>query len=162
MVVVPQVKCSLTRCTRSFSHRFGPCRCLVADAQVLRSVATLSTTIMYIPLVSTVIGVYNCSNTWEMTGWTCFAGAHLALAVGTAVVILTFSCFSFVGELWSSRGSLASTARGRVAWALILVSTGSGSESLRSAVSVGGRVVFVIGVCGAVVSHHASVTAAPE
>ena len=104
MVVVPQVKCSLTRCTRSFSHRFGPCRCLVADAQVLRSVATLSTTIMYIPLVSTVIGVYNCSDTWEMTGWTCYAGAHLVLAIGSAVVILSFSCFSFVGTTSTMSG----------------------------------------------------------
>ena len=69
----------------------------MAAVQVLRAVATLSTTIMYIPLVSTIIEVFNCKETWEITGWSCYTGIHLAVSVITAFVVFAFSIFSFVG-----------------------------------------------------------------
>ena len=69
----------------------------MAAVQVLRAVATLSTTIMYIPLVSTIIEVFNCKETWDITGWPCYTGIHLAVSVTAAIVAFGFSIFSFVG-----------------------------------------------------------------
>ncbi len=65
--------------------------------QVLRATAKLSTTILYIPLVSTVVQLFNCHSTWAATGWTCYSGPHLVLAAIASVVIFCFSVFAFVG-----------------------------------------------------------------
>ncbi len=83
--------------------------------QVLRATAKLSTTILYIPLVTTVVQLFNCNtqtNKWEVTGWTCYTGVHLVIAIIAAVAILCFSVFSFAGNLqaplacsWNATGT---------------------------------------------------------
>jgi hypothetical protein len=88
--------------------------------QVLRATATLSTTVMFIPLVTTVVQLFNCHGTWgTVPSWQCFTSTHLAFCVVGAATILCFSVFSFVGAWsrgagtlypnvhWSSRGKRA-------------------------------------------------------
>jgi hypothetical protein len=70
-----------------------PCVCL----QVLRATARLSTTILYIPLMTSVVEVFNCRGTWAATGWTCFAGPHSVLCILAGTVAVCFSFFAFVG-----------------------------------------------------------------
>ena len=65
--------------------------------QALRAVAKLSTTILYIPLVSTTLELFNCVDTWELTGWHCYSGVHLVAVAVAATVTLAFSIFSFIG-----------------------------------------------------------------
>ena len=65
--------------------------------QVLRATARLSTTLLYIPLMYTVVEVFNCKGEWAATGWACFTGAHAVLSVGAVVIAVCFSFFAFVG-----------------------------------------------------------------
>jgi hypothetical protein len=69
--------------------------------QVLRATAKLSTTIFYIPLVTTVVKLFDCSGTWGIANWQCFSGVHLTLVVIAAIVILAFSAFAFIGACYS-------------------------------------------------------------
>ncbi len=64
---------------------------------MLRATAKLSTSILYIPLVSTVVRLFNCKGTWTETGLQCFTGVHLIVCIISAVIIACFSFFSFVG-----------------------------------------------------------------
>ncbi len=71
-----------------------------APSQVLRATAKLSTTIFYIPLVTTVVRLFDCvpGDPWDMaTFLQCFQGVHLVLCIISIVVILAFSVFSFIG-----------------------------------------------------------------
>ncbi len=63
--------------------------------------AKLSTTILYIPLVSTTLEMFNCVDTWQLTGWECFTGMHMLAVVVAGVVTgtLCFSIFSFIGTV---------------------------------------------------------------
>ena len=64
---------------------------------MLRATAKLSTTIFYIPLVTTVVKLFDCSGTWGIADWQCFSGIHLFLSLIATVVILAFSTFAFIG-----------------------------------------------------------------
>jgi hypothetical protein len=65
--------------------------------QVLRATAKLSTTIFYIPLVTTVVHLFDCHGTWGVVSWKCYTGVHLVTSIIAGVVILAFSAFSFIG-----------------------------------------------------------------
>ena len=65
--------------------------------QVLRATAKLSTTIFYIPLVTTVVHLFDCHGTWGVVPWKCYTGVHLTTSIIAGVVILAFSAFSFIG-----------------------------------------------------------------
>ena len=69
----------------------------VCRGQVLRAVATLSTTVLFIPLISTAVRVFDCDGQWSLTGGDCFVGVHLAFVIITAIVMTSFSFFSFLG-----------------------------------------------------------------
>ncbi len=69
--------------------------------QVLRATAKLSTTIFYIPLVSSVMHLFNCvpGDVWDVEDtWQCYSGVHLVMSIISIVVILCFSLFAFIGE----------------------------------------------------------------
>ncbi len=66
---------------------------------MLRMVAMLSTTLMFIPLVAAAMQVYVCSGTWGSTGLACFEGAHLLFAAVTSVVLAVFIPFALIGTL---------------------------------------------------------------
>jgi hypothetical protein len=76
----------------------GPLLTALLCSQVLRATATLSTTVMFIPLVTTVVQLFNCRGTWgTVPSWQCFTSTHLMFCIVGAATIICFSAFSFVG-----------------------------------------------------------------
>ncbi len=72
--------------------------------QVLRATAKLSTTVLYIPLVTVVAEVFDCSGTWSAAPWPCYRTTHLALCIIASVIVAGFSVFAFAGGSWGLRG----------------------------------------------------------
>jgi hypothetical protein len=65
--------------------------------QLLRMTAMLSTTALFIPLMSTMLHVFACDSTWLSTGWQCFQGVHLVLVFAVACIALLFAGFALIG-----------------------------------------------------------------
>jgi hypothetical protein len=68
--------------------------------QALRATSKLSTTIFYIPLVTTVVHLFNCKQggKWDTVNtWQCYQGPHLALCIIAVPIVVGFSVFAILG-----------------------------------------------------------------
>jgi hypothetical protein len=71
--------------------------------------AMLSTTALFIPLMTTMLNVFACDSTWLSTEWQCFQGIHLVLVFVVACIALLFAGFALIGAkiryyLFQTRG----------------------------------------------------------
>ena len=57
----------------------------------------LSTTAMFIPLMSHMMTVFTCQSTWLSSGWQCYSGLHLLLVFIVAMIAALFAAFSLIG-----------------------------------------------------------------
>ncbi len=66
--------------------------------QLLRMIAILSTTALFIPLCDKMARVFECEHEWLGTGWLCFEGYHAVVVAVAAVAITLFTCFALIGK----------------------------------------------------------------
>jgi hypothetical protein len=69
--------------------------------QVLRQIARLSTTVLFIPLLRVLVTIFACtSGEWMSSGLVCFHTWHAVAALGIGVLVALFSVFSLLGALF--------------------------------------------------------------
>ena len=101
---------------------------VVWPIKLLRTTAQLSTTALFIPLVSVLTNIFRCppGETWATTGWECWGGSHGVVATLVAILISLFAALSaIVVSVFFDRNPKSShvTARphGRVQVVMILI-----------------------------------------
>ncbi len=76
------------------------CVCVCPPSQLLRLVARLSTSVLFIPLLRQLLNIFDCSvgDPWLGTSLSCFRGVHLLFMLVTLAGYLAFTVFSLLGE----------------------------------------------------------------
>ena len=66
---------------------------------MLRVVAIVSTTVLFIPLVNAALQMFSCQSLIlsALGGMTCFGAVHICILCGVMVVVLVYTAFAVIG-----------------------------------------------------------------
>jgi hypothetical protein len=67
--------------------------------QVLRHATRLSTSVLFVPLLTNLLRPFDCEGTWLDSGFTCFQSTHLALTLLGLLCAIGLTLFAVIGTM---------------------------------------------------------------